>query len=452
MNKLLELRATLKAINEKMAARLGEIEKDPEAALPASDETYQSLAKQAAKTKALILEHQARMESECLAREAEEDVQANQPAVDTGGRVREPLRAAGSGVRVGRDNALDRPFAGLGDQLVAVRRAAMNPSSADPRLYQAAATGMGGAVDSDGGFLVQTDIGTEILRRTYDVGGVLSRCRRIQISGNSSGIKIPSINETSRAGGSRYGGVQVYWVGEGTATTASAPKFGTVELSLNKLMGLVYVSDELLEDAMALEGLVNAILPEEMAFHAEDDIFTGTGSGQPLGILNAGALVSVAKETGQAAATLVKENIDKMWARLYTRAFAGAAWFVNQDVWPQLLSLNLAVGTGGAPVFLPPGGMSEAPFGTLYGRPVQPVEYCQTLGTKGDIFLANFGEYLLIEKGGVKSASSMHVKFLTDEMTYRFTYRLDGQPWWTAALTPLHGSNTVSPFISLDTR
>jgi HK97 family phage major capsid protein len=86
------------------------------------------------------------------------------------------------------------------------------------------------------------------------------------------------------------------------------------------------------------------------------------------------------------------------------------------------------------------------------GRPVIPVEYCATLGTAGDIVLVDLEQYLMIDKGKVEGASSIHVRFLYDEMTFRFVYRVDGQPIWHAALTPFKGTNTLSPFIALETR
>ena len=75
-----------------------------------------------------------------------------------------------------------------------------------------------------------------------------------------------------------------------------------------------------------------------------------------------------------------------------------------------------------------------------------------TLGTVGDLILADWSQYQMIDKGGIKGASSMHVRFLQDEMVYKFTYRINGQPTWDAALTPYKGTNTVSPFVTLDTR
>jgi HK97 family phage major capsid protein len=101
---------------------------------------------------------------------------------------------------------------------------------------------------------------------------------------------------------------------------------------------------------------------------------------------------------------------------------------------------------------MPAGGMSGLPYATLFGRPVIPVEYCATLGTVGDIILADFNEYLLARKGGLQTASSIHFRFDYDETVFRFVLRLDGQPAWNAPLTPFKGSNTLSPFVALATR
>ena len=107
---------------------------------------------------------------------------------------------------------------------------------------------------------------------------------------------------------------------------------------------------------------------------------------------------------------------------------------------------------GDKPVYIPAGGLSEKPYGTLFGRPVVPIEQCSAAGEVGDIILADIGQYLLIDKGGIKSASSIHVRFLYDENVFRFIYRVDGKPIWTKPLTPYKGSATVSPFVTLAKR
>jgi HK97 family phage major capsid protein len=355
----------------------------------------------------------------------------------------------------GNGESLKSPqlFETLGEQLQAVVWAGTPGHTIDPRLLAInRATGLSEGLAADGGFLVQADFIAEIYRRAYEIGAITSRCRRIPISAASNSVKINALAETSRATGSRWGGIQGYWLSEAGTKTASRPTFRQMELALKKLAVLVYATDELLQDAAALEAVVSEGAAEEISFLAEDAIVNGTGAGQPLGVLNAPALVTVAKEAGQAAATIVSQNILKMWSRMWGRSRPDSIWLVNQDVEPQLYQFSLAVGVGGQVVYMPPGGLSATPYATLMGRPVIPVEYCQTLGTVGDILLADFREYLLAEKGGIEAAMSIHVNFIYDETAFRFVFRVDGQPGWNAALTPFKGTNTLSPFVVLATR
>lgn len=350
------------------------------------------------------------------------------------------------------DRAAEKPFANLGDQLIAVMKAGRSDNRiVDPRLNRlAAASGLSEGVPADGGFAVQTDFAAEIWRRSYNLGEILSRVRKVPIGENSNGLKMNAVDETSRANGSRYGGVQVFWANEADAGTPKKPKMRQMELNLRKLIALWYVTDELLADSTALANVALEAFSEEITFVCEDTIINGTGAGQPFGVLKSSALITQTKEGGQAATTFVTANAAKMFGRLWTRSMANAAWFVNQDVYQQLLQLT--IGSSQWPVWIPPGGLAAAPYGSLYGRPVVPVEYCQTLGTVGDVVLADMSQYLVIDKGGPQAAQSMHVRFVNDEMTFRMTYRVDGQPIWNAALTPKNGSSTVSPFIALQAR
>ena len=338
-----------------------------------------------------------------------------------------------------------------GEFLVAVKNASAPGGSIDNRLLQKA-SGMSEAVPSDGGFLVDVDFSTTLLTKTYEASAVASRAFKIPISADKYGVKINGIDESSRANGSRYGGVQMYWENEAGTVTATKPKFRQIELTLKKLMGICYATDELMSDAMALETIITKAFSDEFSFKIDDACINGTGSGQPLGIINAPCLVSVTKETGQAADTLVWENIVKMWSRMWARSRQNSVWLINQDVEPQLYSMSLAVGTGGQPVYMPAGGASASPYSTLFGRPVIPIEQCATLGDKGDIILADMSQYAMIDKGGLAAAQSIHVKFLYDENVYRFIYRTDGQPMWNVALTPYKGSNSLSPFVTLNER
>lgn len=338
----------------------------------------------------------------------------------------------------------------LGDWLHSV--VAAYRGQVDPRLMIGAATGMSSIVQADGGFLMPLTMSNMIMARMVQ-GAFLSRLSPLTLDSGSDTLAINVLSETSRATGSRKGGVRAYWISEGEAPTASKPQFERMELKLRKVGCLGYATDELLRNVSALQGWFVNFFADEIRFAAEDAIVNGTGAGQPKGILNATCLVTASKETGQAADTVVKENIDKMWVRLYGPSRGNAVWFINQQIEPQLNSMTMVVGTGGVPVYLPAGGLSAAPYGSLYGRPVIPVEYCGGIGDLGDIILADLSEYAWIQEGGVDSASSIHVAFTTFEQAFRASWRVDGQPTWRAALTPYKGTaNTLSPFVALAAR
>ena len=180
-------------------------------------------------------------------------------------------------------------------------------------------------------------------------------------------------------------------------------------------------------------------------------IINGDGAGKPLGILNAPCLHTVTAETGQGAATIVAENIDKMWMSRFGPNSANYIWLYNQNIEAQLSKLNYGAGlSGGSLVYMPAGGISGSPYASLKGRPMVPCEFAATLGTAGDIILADLSQYVMIDKGGMQSASSIHVNFSTDQTAFRFVYRCDGQPWWATYLTPYKGSSSYqSPFVVL---
>ncbi len=354
------------------------------------------------------------------------------------------------GIEIPQDSRSKDKFGSFGEQMFAIINASRPGGHADPRLYNAA-SGLNETTPSDGSFLVQSDFSQALLQDTFTTGILASRCQSVEISNNSNSIKINGVDETSRAS-SRYGGILGYWGDEAGEKTATKPKFRRIELNLKKLIGLCYATDELLQDATALESFLRMAFPGEFGFLLDDAIINGSGAGQPLGILNSGALVSVSKETAQSANTILAENIVNMYSRMFASSIGNAVWLVNQNTLPQLFTMSLSVGTGGAPIFMPAGGLSQSPYNTILGRPVIPIEQCATLGTVGDIIFADFNGYQLARKGDIKSDMSIHVRFVNDESVFRFVLRIDGQPTRSTALTPYKGSATLSHFVALQTR
>jgi HK97 family phage major capsid protein len=337
----------------------------------------------------------------------------------------------------------------FGSFLQAVHRAPTG-RGADPRLLEAS-KGMNEAVGEDGGFAVPTQFRNDLRLRILG-GEILSRIQLETMSGPGNSVAINVVDETSRADGSRFGGVRGYWVEEGGEIPASRPKLTRVEIKPKKVAALGYATSELLQDAALMGGLMTDAFAAELKFQVEKAVISGDGMGKPLGILNSPALVTVNKEAGQAAATVVFQNIAKMWMRLYAGSRSNAVWLINQGIEYELSTMGFAAGSNVVPVYLPANGISGSPFATLYSRPVIPVEYAEALGTVGDVMLVNLSEYLALDKGSPEEADSMHVAFITHEMAFRLTYRIDGQPMWRSALTPYKGANTLSPFVALQTR
>ncbi len=169
-------------------------------------------------------------------------------------------------------------------------------------------------------------------------------------------------------------------------------------------------------------------------------------------LLHAPATVTVAAEKSQTPGTFLWENVVNMWANMWARSRQNAVWFINQEIEPQLYQLRQVVGTGGMPIYLPQGGASGVPYASLLGRPVISVEYCEAPGTPGDVILADYSQYVMADKNAMQQMSSIHVRFLTDEMTFRLTYRCDGEPIWHTPLTPFKGTQLRTPFVILAQR
>jgi HK97 family phage major capsid protein len=394
-------------------------------------------------------------DEQALYREYSQDHLGRSPILTGAGGVQ--MRGFGHYLARARQAANFKPdptahFRSLGEQIRAIiTHYASHGTQTDPRLVRAP-TGAGEADPTGGGFLVQTDFSTAIWMRVYDLGEIMSRVNKIPISANANGLKIPAINEITRQNGGRFGGVISSWLGEGDPIPKSKPGWRTVDFDLKKLASLMFVTDELMKDSTALASVAGLAYSEEIMFMVEDAIYEGSGAGQPLGFQTSPCNIVVPKLTGQAAGTILRENIDAMWRRMWSRSRSSSVWTINQDCEPQLNQLNQAVGTGGVLVYCPPGGLSSAPYATLYGRPVVALEYNNTVGTAGDIALVDFTQYTLVDKGGIDFAQSMHFSFNTDEMVLRMTYRVDGKPMWNQALIPFKGPNTVSPYVTLATR
>jgi len=359
-----------------------------------------------------------------------------------GGRIyREPLNHAEVGTQ---------GFASFGEFAKSVMNgSAKGVQNLDPRLIVNAPTTYGNeGVGADGGFAIPPTFRNEIMKLIEAEDELMQMTDQLTTSGNT--MTLPKDESTPWQ---TSGGIQCSWEGEAAQLTQSKPALKENTHRLKKLTSLVPITEEMAEDASTIESYLRSKVPEKMSFKINDAIINGTGAGMPLGFMNSGALIEVAKESGQTADTVVFENIVNMWARMYAPSRRNAIWLINQDIEPQLDTMGFPTAATAVPMYMPPGGLADSPYARLKGRPVMPTQAAQTLGDKGDIMLVDLKKYMTLKKTmGIRAETSIHLWFDYDVIAFKFIMRLDGQPAFSAAIDPLNGSNTLSPFVTLAER
>lgn len=369
--------------------------------------------------------------------------------------------AAGDGSLVVSESAIIVPgnaqqrdarlgFRSVGDFFNAVFRAGVRGGDVDERLISvpkdaATPTTFGNeTTGADGGYLVPPEFARTIYQHSLDEGSFLPLCDELPISGNS--ITIPK-DETTPWG---TNGIRMFWQGEATAAQERKLVINETTLKLRKMIGLVPMTDELLQDAIAGAAYVTRKFGTSMAWKTNYAIVNGPGGNQPLGFANSGLSVNVAAEGAQTADTIVAANCSKMLGRLLPASAASSStrWLINNDALPQLPLMTV----GNQPIWTPPNsGFKDAPFGFLLGRPIVVTQLAASIGDVGDIQLIDFKQWLAISKAA-EVATSMHLYFDSDAMAFRIVFRLDGAPWLSAPVTPNNGSNTLTPHVRLAAR
>lgn len=302
----------------------------------------------------------------------------------------------------------------------------------------------------DGGFMIPDDFRANIQKKVQGDESLLSKTTQFVTSSNTLTLPVHEV-----APWDATAGIQAYWDGEGAAGTYSKDKFAEMSMRLHKLTALVKITDELMEDAPLLESWVNSQAPGAILHKINSAIIKGTGAGQPQGILNSGFKVKVAKEVGQAADSVVWENINKMLAALNPTSLSRAVWILNPAILPLLRLMTF--GSGGAnpvPVYMPATGVSGAPYGTLFGLPIMPMMGgVKAVGDEGDIVLVDLAYYFsAVKAGGLKASMSTHVYFETSENALKFTQRIAGQVPYKSAIVNEAGDYTCSGIVTLADR
>ena len=301
---------------------------------------------------------------------------------------------------------------------------------------------------ADGGFIVPDFLVANLMDGSLENEIIRPRAKVFPMQSNAMGIAgIDTQDHTST-----IGGLTGTWMAEAAEATPQKAIFRRINLIANKLAIFTSASNELVEDGLSFEQQLLSAMSNAITFDMDWAFINGNGAAQPLGILNASSKITVAKESGQAADTVVFENIVKMWSRLHPGLVNDAVWICNSTLIPQLFSMTFP-GTGTtAPAFMPAGtGLANAPVATLMGRPIIFTEKCPTLGDEGDLILVALSQYAVGLRREASLQRSIHEGWLTDESDWRLIIRVTGTPLWSDAVTPRVGS-TLSWCVTLAER
>lgn len=291
-------------------------------------------------------------------------------------------------------------------------------------------------VPSDGGFACPEDFAAWLLDSSLESEIVRPRATLWPMKSDS--LKVPGFDAAVHTS-SLFGGLTGTWIAELGASTEVFAKVRQIQLNAKKLACYTAASNELVADGVDYERQIQAALIKTIGWYLDYAFIQGSGAGQPLGLINNPAMITVSKETGQHASTVVFENCVKMYARLAPQCMEKAVWLASQTTVPQLLTMSLSVGTGGSMV--QPAVLQEGGKFSLLGKEVIFSEKIPALGSLGQLLLVDLSQYVIGMRKEVSLDKSIHVGWSQDTSAYRAIVRADGQGSWDKAISPKAGDS-----------
>jgi HK97 family phage major capsid protein len=298
---------------------------------------------------------------------------------------------------------------------------------------------------SSGGFAVPEEFAAMLLDNSLESEIVRPRAQVWPMKSETR--KIPGWDGTSHSSG-LYGGLAGVWLGEGKTATRQDAKLRLMQLTANKLAIFSQASNELLADGTDFENQLGQVMVKSSGWSMDYAFFQGTGAGQPLGVLNDPALITIDKESGQSANTIIYQNVVNMFARLAPQCVNNSVWICNSTCIPQLLMMCLPIGVSGS--YIPVLQESNGKF-VLLTRPIIFTEKIPALSSKGDIILVDLSQYAVGLRKEVSIDKSNVPGWLEDSSDYRTIIRVDGRGTWKEPITPKHG-DSLSWCVALEAR
>lgn len=217
---------------------------------------------------------------------------------------------------------------------------------------------------SEGGYTVQTEVAKELIRALKEFGGMRA-VAEVFATEQGNPLSFPTNDATAEVG---------ELIAENTTATAADPTFGTVAVNAFKYSSkIIAVPFELLQDAQIdIEAFVRALIVERLGRITNQHFTTGTGSGQPRGIVT-GASAGKVGTTGQTVSIIYDDVVDLFHSVDPAYRKLPGSGFMTSD--SGIKMVRKVKDSQNRPIFVPgyettiPGASGSAPD-TLLGAPL----------------------------------------------------------------------------------
>ncbi len=300
-------------------------------------------------------------------------------------------------------------------------------------------------VGASGGFLVPAEQSMEIMAVVGELAIVRPRATVIRMVRRQYNRTVLDQTGTTAGQPHWFGGMVFYWGEEAAEKTITTAKWREVALVAKKLYGYTRASDELVDDAIiSLSDYLQS--PTGMgggiAWMEDFAFLQGNGATQPLGVINAGATITVAR----VAITPPVDYTDLTHMLEHHMQTENSIWVISISLKDTLM--NMTYPSGNPSLVWQPSARDGMP-GTLLGIPVYWTEKAPLAGSAGDVGLYDFNHYWIGDRQALTFASTNAEYFKYDQTSYRMVHRVDGRPWMNTPFTLQDGTSTVSPFVIL---
>lgn len=342
----------------------------------------------------------------------------------------------------------DPAIKSFGDFLLAIRRG----DAVRLKTIYNSVKDMSSETGTAGGYLVPTEFNTQLLQIAAQASYLLGGGGVQQFPVTAPAGTWPALDQfaapTPGSGNTASAGrVTASKRAQGGAYGETQPQFEQIKYLVNDAAsGAVQAPKELrVDSAVSIEALLRTLIGIALKSKLEYYILRGNGVGEPLGILNAPALVNVAPDNDN---TFAFADAVEMVSRHKNVSGRPSIWVQHPGNIVDVAAFQVATSSPATLVTNLGGPLPRQ----LLGYGLVDSEHLPQNNNSGHVILIDPGAYALFVLGTMYIDFSEHVAFLNGLDTWRFGQRCDGQPWWKGVqtLADPQGNFTVSPFVNFN--